>query len=51
MTIMAGKSSTKLLLRKQVFFLKDSADSIVGIKLSMRSYTHSDTSRPTDIIV
>ena len=25
--------------------------SIVGIKLSMRNYKHSDTSRPTDIIV
>ena len=51
MTITAGKSSTNLLLLKQVFFLKDSADSIVGIKLSMRNYKHSDTSRPTDIIL
>ena len=51
MTITAGKSSTNLLLLKQVFFLKDSADAIVGIKLSMRNYKHSDISRPTDIIV
>ena len=51
MTITAGKSSTNLLLLRQVFFLKDSADSIVGIKLSMRNYNHSDASRSTDIIV
>ena len=51
MTITGDKSSTNLLLLKQVFFLKDCADSIVGIKLSMRNYKHSDTSRPTDIIV
>ena len=51
MTITAGKSSTNLLLLKQVFFLKDSADAIVGIKLSMRNCKHSDISRPTDIIV
>ena len=51
MTITAGKSSTNLLLLRQVFFLKDSADSIVGIKLSMRNYKHSDASRSTDIIV
>ena len=50
MTITAGKSSTNLLL-KQILFLKDSAESTVGIKLSMRNYKHSDTSRPTDIIV
>ena len=51
MTITAGKSSTNLLLLRQVFFLKDSADSIVGIKLSMRNYKHSDSSRSSDIIV
>ena len=51
MTTTSGKSSTNLLLLKQVFFLKDSADSIVGIKLSMRNYKHSDTSRPTHIII
>ena len=51
MTITAGKSSTNLLLLKQVFFLKDSTDSIVGVKLSMRNYKHSDTSRPTNVIV
>ena len=51
MTITADKSSTNLLLLKQVFFLKDSADAIVGIKLSMRNYKHSDISRPTGIIV
>lgn len=51
MTITAGSSSTDLLSLRQVFFLKDSADSIMGIKLSMRNYKHSDTSRPTDIIV
>ena len=50
MTITAGKSPSNLLLLKQVFFLKGSADSIVGIKLSMRNYKHSDTSRPTDIV-
>ena len=44
MTITAGKSSTNLLLPRQVFFLKDSADSIVGFKLSMRNYKHSDSS-------
>ena len=51
MTITAGKSSTNLLLLRQVFFLKDSADSIVGVKLSMRNYKHSDSSRSTDIIL
>ena len=51
MTITADKSSTNLRSLKQVLFQKDSADSIVGIKLSMRNYEHSDTSRPTDIIV
>ena len=49
--ITVGKSSTNLLLLRQVFFLKDSADSSVGIKLSMRNYKHSDSSRSTDIIV
>ena len=43
MTITACKSSTNLILRKQVLFLKDSADAIVGIKLSMQNYKHSDT--------
>ena len=51
MTITAGKSSTNLLLLRQVFFLKDSADSIMGIKLSMQNYKHNDTSRSTNIIV
>jgi len=51
MTITAGKSSTNLLLLRQAFFLKDSADSIVGIKLSTRNYKHSDSSWSTDIIV
>lgn len=50
-TITAGKSSTNLLLLRQVFFLKDSADSIMGIKLSMRNYKHSNASRSTDIII
>lgn len=35
LTITTGKSSTNLILLRQVFFLKDSVDSIVGIKLSM----------------
>ena len=51
LTIRAGKSSTNLILLRQVFFLKDSADSIVGIKLSMRNYKHSDAARSTVIIV
>ena len=47
MTITTGNSSTNLLSLRQVFFLKDSAGSIAGIKLSMRNYTAIPHALPT----
>lgn len=50
-TATAGKPTANLLLLSQAFFLKNNAGDVVGVKLSMRNYKHSDSSHPTDVIV